>query len=213
VKRFLELVFAGVVASVVLACQDEITAPVANILMDAGRTLVDAGTSMLDGGHEDAANGDASGNGNGDGDGDPRSDSGTVADASAQAPCGACTVAGPIEVQTPLNVVTADTDVARLRSGVIDPAAGWTQLVAGPFVVTDVHPAAVTASTSAGSFVELATAEPGDCATRTKGRCSGSTSTTPPPTSSRSSSASPTSRPTCRRCASTARAPTRRRSC
>jgi hypothetical protein len=164
VKRFLELVFAGVVASIVLACQDELTAPVATMLMDAGRTLVDAGANILDGGSADAANGADSSNGNGDGGGDQMSDSGSVSDASAQAPCGTCTVAGPIEVQAPLNVVTADTDVARLKSGVIDPAAGWIQLIAGPFVVTDVHPAAVMASSGASNFVELATAEPGECA-------------------------------------------------
>lgn len=152
-KRTFDVVLAAIVASVVIACGDKVMKPAAHMLVDAGHMLVDAGSGLLDAGADGMVGSDAT----------IDTPDAIVADAHAQQSCGSCTVSGPIELQGPLKVITADTDASRLKSGVLADAANWVQLTSGPFVLTDVTPEPVIITGSVSRHVETKVADAGDC--------------------------------------------------
>jgi hypothetical protein len=160
-KRIWDVVLAALVATVVIACGDAVMRPAAHLMVDAGHMLMDAGVDMLDGGSDAATDTDGKDGAIKMSDKDAQVD-GMVADAQAQS-CGNCTVAGPIEVQGPLKVVTADTDATRLKSGLLSDDAEWHQLAVGPFVLTDLMPEPVYVGSSLSRYFDTTIAAPGAC--------------------------------------------------
>jgi hypothetical protein len=136
-KRKLEIVGAGVMAAVVIACGDAAMNGAGGMLNDAGEMMTDAGQMMMDAGGEmmrDA--GEAMRDAGGemmrdagevvrdageivrDAGGAMRDGSTGMMDSASAQSCEACTASGR------QMVVTADQDVEQLRGGTIE-GAGW----------------------------------------------------------------------------------------
>jgi hypothetical protein len=175
-KRVIEVTAAGIVAGVFLACGSAATEQIGDVLKDAGQALkdtgagwvadadqalVDAGTALRDSGYQvvnDAGNMlvDA---------GQKIKDAGdaTVEDAQAQASCGTCTSGGA------MRIITADTDIGQLASGLEEGiSASWQERVSGPFVLVQLVPligSANVSETTVRGRVNAAFSDPGGCET------------------------------------------------
>jgi hypothetical protein len=168
-KRKMEIVGAGVMAAVVIACGDAAMNGAGGMLNDAGEMMTDAGQTMMDAGGEmmrDAgqvmmdAGGEVmhdageivrdAGEIMRDAGGVMRDGSTGMMDSASAQSCEACTASGR------QMVVTADQDVEQLRGGTIE-GAGWVGREGAMFTETNCDGPAqmyvLTAELGSGPFV------------------------------------------------------------